>query len=152
MKNPWLASVTVLMLSHFAAGMALEQHEVAWAVALYWGGFAILFLLSMRWALILHAEKKAADALRNDPHKGLWLAPLSRKVDWTAQEAEPGALFCFWQGEPVHQTWKAQGDTWEWIQNTTKDVWPKELEFQDGMRWWKGLAIYKKADAGVVTA
>lgn len=144
MKRPWHISLVMLGFANLAAGLALEQREVALAMVFYWGGLGVLFALALRSAMILHAEKKSEAALRADGTKGLWLAPLSRKVDWAEGAEEPGETYCFWQGETIRQTWKAQGEVWAWVQNTTKDAWPKELEFQDSMRWWKGVAVYQK--------
>lgn len=84
--------------------------------------------------------KKTADTNTNI----VWLPPLYLKVCWSGNEFQHGDIACYWQGMEVYKTWDINGDEWEWVGNTNKNVWPKELCLNESLHWWNGVALYQK--------
>lgn len=96
------------------------------------------FLHQLRKKMLLLEElQKQQEAFR-------WISPEASKVDWAEPAHQPGEVLCRWQDHLVNKEWLVDGATWEWVKNTRKDEWPMEMPFEEGLKWWNGVALYRR--------
>jgi hypothetical protein len=138
-------SVSFLIFVLLATSVALEHKLFSGALVIYWAGFLGLLGFAIKKAYDVHRSVEQMAAAQMQGEQGVWLAPLSRKVSWAESEGcTSSQKIGRWQNEDIHKQWHDGTDVWTWHRNTVKDIWPKSEPLEEGVRWWKGVALYKK--------
>jgi hypothetical protein len=145
MSRDTVFSISFLVLVLLASAVAFENKLFSGAIIIYWAGFMGLLGFALKKSYDMHKMVQNTALARAQGEAGVWLAPISRKVQWSAEEkCESEKLLGYWQGESVFEKWIENNEKWVWHRNTVKDIWPKDEPLADGIKWWKGVAIYKK--------
>lgn len=96
------------------------------------------FLHQLRQKMLIVEEiKKHQEAFQ-------WISPEASKVAWAEPEEQAGDVLCRWQDHLINKEWVVNGAKWEWVKNTKKDEWPMEMPFEEGLKWWNGVALYRR--------